>query len=73
MGFDFDALRDSVDRLARPECASCGGTEWASEDIAVLLQHVDPDQPVAAGVGYPVLTLICDHCGFVRMHSISHL
>jgi hypothetical protein len=73
MGFDLKALRQSIERKgAKPECPSCGEELWGTPETALVLS-LDAEEKVRPRHGYPVLVLVCIHCGFVRMHSIPVL
>jgi ribosomal protein S27AE len=50
-------------RRARPECPSCGEwTTWITDDPAAT-----------ATVADGALALVCERCGFVRIHSAAVL
>jgi hypothetical protein len=56
-------LMGSFNRLAKPECPSCGRwTTWITDDPAATRIAADD-----------VLALVCEKCGFIRLHSIGAL
>ena len=69
MSQDLKALTVALERNASDICPSCGGTKWADFGTRVLLQYVDPNEPMPTGHGLPVIPMGCLHCGFIRLHS----
>lgn len=72
---DMDFYIDSINALgATADCPSCGRFDWEPATEYMLLPSF-PETPleVEGPRGYPVFALICDHCGFVRMHLASVL
>jgi hypothetical protein len=69
------ALENDVATLNRVApnglCPFCGQNSWhtAEEGGRTLVQAI----PAEPGKGFPALTLICDRCGFVRLHSTQTL
>lgn len=55
----------------RADCPSCGGTSWGRGEGSVLLQ--DWEEAGQAIGGLVALALICDNCGFIRLHDASTL
>ncbi len=55
-------------RNAATACPSCGQFAWGHANEYILLHSFGDDHDVIPGNGYPVIALVCDNCGFVRMH-----
>jgi len=73
LGHNPEVLGQTLaDRATLNRCPFCERDQWiAAEPIFV---DVDPKVgPFIAGDGLPVLPLVCENCGFVRMHSTTIL
>lgn len=71
---NLDAFDDALRRQgADGNCPACGVDDWAYSATPMLLQSVGDEEGVVVGKGYPVLALICDNCGFLRLHHIPAL
>ena len=55
----------------RAECPSCGRSDWGRGEGSVLLQDWEEAGKTIGGL--LALALICDHCGFIRLHDVSTL
>lgn len=67
---DIDRLRQAVDRKAPSgACPACGGSSWVVPDRPAILQAGEIDGEVDFGEGMEVLPVVCDHCGFIRLHA----
>ena len=64
-------------RGAKPDCPVCGHTGWADEfDFTLLEEARKPTvrgDVASLGPGFTTLTLICDNCGFTRLHALHRL
>jgi hypothetical protein len=66
---DPDRYIDSINALdATADCPSCGRFAWGPATEYMFVPSAPEAGELEAGRGYPVFALICDHCGFVRMH-----
>jgi hypothetical protein len=55
------------------ECPSCGGIDWSRNPDPVVLP-ISPAVGEASRIeGIPTYAMICDRCGFVRMHAVKAL
>ena len=71
---DTDTYIDSINsRGAALDCPSCGRFDWGPASEFMLVPALAEEEPVDLTRGYPVFALICDHCGFMRMHLTSVL
>lgn len=55
-------------RGALKDCPSCGHDVWGSASEGMLIHAYDELDDLTFGKGYGVIALICENCGFVRMH-----
>ena len=68
---DIDELRDALDRKAPGgSCPACGESSWVVPDRPAVLQAgaVDGDE-LDPGEGMEVLPVVCDRCGYIRLHA----
>lgn len=71
---DFERLDEGLNRAgARDQCPMCGSDTWSPGSEYVLLQAVADDMNVNIGRGYLAYELMCETCGFYRLHSVEHL
>jgi hypothetical protein len=76
---DRDELLAAFNRTSRPECPSCvEWTTWIVRDWTSRLQPTVKRQDTSADEdpfwdGIEVVVLVCERCGFVRMHSTAVL
>jgi uncharacterized Zn finger protein len=71
---DREQLGAALDsKGAAIECVSCGRRpEWSFAEV--LLQAApDAQGDLDIGSGYRTVVMICNHCGFVRMHASQTL
>jgi hypothetical protein len=67
-------LGNKLDGVARPECPSCRRSEWLREaDGNSLMLPTIINNRVDPGHGMEAFILICEACGFIRMHSVEIL
>jgi hypothetical protein len=66
---DPDLYIDAINALgATLDCPSCGRFDWTPA-TEYMLVPASPEQGVTVdGRFYPIVALICNHCGFMRMH-----
>jgi hypothetical protein len=68
----FEADMAALGRVApNRDCPFCGNTSWMGtmQGSRSLVQII----PAEPGGGFSALTLICDRCGFVRLHATDVL
>jgi hypothetical protein len=58
-----------TERQAVLPCPSCGTTSWAVGDSLVLVPMYQTGGPIIIGAGFPAVLMVCNRCGFFRMHS----
>jgi hypothetical protein len=58
---------------ARLECPSCGHTYWSREPDPVVLAISPAEGELSHRLGIPTYALICNGCGFVRLHAVKVL
>ena len=73
----------AVDKVARqfgrqwnePRCPVCDGTKWKGGDALayVLVVQETGDDPVLEGGGAEAVPMICQSCGFIRLHDMATL
>jgi hypothetical protein len=69
-------LGNELSGKAKPECPSCGtDSGWVKpEEVSnVFLPVTDAEGKPVVGGGIPSLVLICERCGFIRLHSVGKL
>lgn len=53
------------------ECTICGHREWMIGDVYVHLStSVDPNAATLGGSGFPLLPIICRHCGNTHLVNL---
>ena len=66
---DLDKLGEAVNKSgARLDCPSCGNKTWLPHERPVVLPASDKGSE-----GFVTLSLVCDRCGFVRLHAAAVL
>ena len=71
---DYDRLRKALDAHgAHGRCPSCGNNNWATIDEGAMVQSLGEEDSLIIGRGIPCLVVICNVCGFVRLHAIPIL
>lgn len=71
---DAAKLDLALDRKrAKRRCLSCGESAWTALETTSILTAMGDDQVVRTGVGIEVAAVVCQRCGFVRLHSTHHL
>ena len=74
MKTDVAKLDLALDRKnAKRKCISCGESKWTALETTSILTAMGEDQVVRSGVGIEVAAVVCQRCGFVRLHSTHHL
>lgn len=60
---------------AKAECSQCGQTKWASPepDGRALLTLTSKGFPPSVYEDKWFVVLVCDHCGFLRLHDEEKL
>lgn len=53
------------------QCPSCGRFDWSRDPDPVVLPSARPEGNLVPAI--PAFILICDNCGFVRLHSLKAL
>jgi hypothetical protein len=71
---DIHELHAKMQRLALPECASCGGNDWLQPtDLPALIPLTENETGLFKGRGIEAVVAICERCGFIRWHSAQVL
>jgi len=55
------------------ECPSCGHTYWFRNPEPVVLAISPAQGEMTTRGGIPTYAMICDGCGFVRLHAVKAL
>ena len=72
----------ALDRLGvrgpRARCPVCeanawGGIEGATGTLGAHVQAIDPDGEITPGAGIECAVMICNTCGYVRLHALDAL
>lgn len=67
---DIDQLSEALDRKAPGgACPACGQSSWVIPDRPAVLQAGASDGELDFGEGMEVLPVVCDRCGFIRLHA----
>lgn len=67
---DIDSLRAALERKAPGgSCPACGEQSWVVPDRPAILQAGAADDAIEFGEGMEVLPVVCDRCGFIRLHA----
>lgn len=71
---DIDAFDAALERQGAGggKCPACGVEDWAYSGTPMILKPIGEDEGIP-GKGYPALALICDNCGFMRLHFLPAL
>ncbi len=71
---DLDGFEAALDRQGASggKCPACGVEDWAYTGMPMILKSLGEDESIT-GKGYPALALICDNCGFMRLHFLPAL
>lgn len=70
----FERLDEGLNRAGvRNDCPMCGHNAWSPGTEYVLLQALSDDFDVNIGRGYLAYQLMCENCGFYRLHSVETL
>jgi hypothetical protein len=71
---EFERLDEGLNRAgARDDCPMCGHNAWSPGGEHVLLQALSDNLDVNIGRGYLAYQLMCENCGFYRLHSVGTL
>jgi hypothetical protein len=63
-----------ADRGARQECPSCNGIKWKVDDDPAAVNATDGDTgEVLLDAALDAAVMVCQNCGFVRLHSVQVL
>lgn len=69
--------RELLNRLgelgAIPACPSCGRNDWSAPDLVVIHRGSGASEAQVTGEGMTTLMLLCDWCGFVRLHATQKI
>jgi hypothetical protein len=67
-------LKAALDRKGTAnKCSVCGHANWAAGDTRLLLGALSDDGSLLMGQGLPAVAIVCNHCGFIRLHSSAVL
>ncbi|MDQ6750837.1 MAG: hypothetical protein M3Z33_08815 [Actinomycetota bacterium] len=69
---DIEELKAAIDRKAAgARCPACGESSWVVPDRPAILQAGAPDGGGALdlGEGMEVVPVVCDRCGYIRLHA----
>lgn len=73
-GLTDDDIYSFLTANARPECPSCGHTDWSivsPTNVGEL--EITTNTEKAPQAVLPLIVLVCSTCAFVRMHSFKHV
>lgn len=68
---DIDQLKAAIDRKAPgAACPACGQSSWVVPDRPAILQASAADgDALDLGEGMEVVPVVCDRCGYIRLHA----
>jgi hypothetical protein len=68
-----DILAALTERGADPSCPSCQSLDWSGWDVGAIPRYNAESGHVDWAHGLSVAALICNRCGYLRLHAPSKL
>jgi len=71
---DMEAMSSALDAKALKECWICGEMDWSlPPGTNMIAAGARPGGEIDMDLAFEVVAVICQSCGFVRMHHVGRL